>query len=159
MATNSAKGRNSFDANIGGQLIHFVNRNVTEYPTEAGGPNFDLVPVTQQKDIMLNAARMHAKQEYDRIMEIVKVLQKQAEDIKKRLDLTDQVHAAAYQMQLYPGQKYWLFRDLRKGGTALTLTGPNDWNTGIPENYEYLTQIQWLGDYTWMEVPGMKIRD
>ena len=80
------------------------------------------------------------------------VKQKQAEDIKKRLDLTDQVHAAEYQMQLYPGQKYWLFRDLKKGGTGLTLNGPMDWSTGIPEHYEYITQIQWLGDCTWREV-------
>jgi hypothetical protein len=122
------------------------------YPMEVGAPKFDLVPVTKQKDLMINAARMYAQQEYDRIMQLVDVLQKQAEDIKKRLDLTDQVHAAEYQMQLYPGQKYWLFRDLKKGGTGLTLNGPMDWSTGIPEHYEYITQIQWLGDCTWREV-------
>ncbi len=123
------------------------------YPMEVGAPKFELVPVTKQKDIMVNAARMHAQQEYDRIMELVRVLQKQAEDIKKRLDLTDQVHAAAYQMQLYPGGKYWLFKDSRKGGTGLTMTGPHDWSTGVPDNYEYIVQIQWLGDYTWQEIP------
>ena len=122
------------------------------YPMEVGAPKFDLVSVTKQKDLMVNAARMYAQQEYDRIMELVAVLQKQAEDIKKRLDLTDQVHAAEYQMQLYPGQKYWLFKDLKKGGTGLTLNGPKDWNTGVPEHYEYITQIQWLGDCTWREV-------
>jgi hypothetical protein len=76
------------------------------YPMEVGAPKFDLVPVTKKKDIMVNAARMHAQQEYDRIMELVNVLQKQAEELKWRLDLTDQVHAAVYQMELYPGQKY-----------------------------------------------------
>jgi hypothetical protein len=151
MATNSAKGRNSFDANIGGQLIHFVNRNVTEYPTEAGGPNFDLVPVTQQKDIMLNAARMHAKQEYDRIMELVTVLQKQAEEVKKRLDITDMVHGAKYDFRLYPGAFYWLVFDTDKKFTRLVMTGPTDWNTGPPKQYDYITRIQWLGDATWKE--------
>ena len=51
------------------------------YPMAIGAPKFDLVPVTKQKDIMVNAARMHAQQEYDRIMELVSVLQKQAEEI------------------------------------------------------------------------------
>lgn len=149
---NSAKGRTSFDANVGGQLINFINRNVSEYPTEAGGPKFDLVPVTKQKDIMLNAARMYAKQEYNRIMELVTVLQKQAADIQKRLDITDMVHGAKYEFTLYHGQKYWLVFDTRKQITRLAIMGPSDWSTGKPDEYEYICQIQWLGDHTWIEV-------
>jgi hypothetical protein len=60
--SNLAKGRDSFDATVGDSLIQFFNRNVTSYPTEAGGPKFDLVPVTKQKDIMVNVARLHAQQ-------------------------------------------------------------------------------------------------
>lgn len=108
---------------------------------------------------MVNAARMYAQQEYDRIMELVAVLQKQAADIKKRLDLTDQVHQAAYQMKLYPGQKYWLYNDLQKGGTALGKMGPHDWSTAAPAHYEYIVQIQWLGDYTWQEIAGTRLID
>ncbi len=120
-------------------------------------PKFDLVPVTEQKDIMINAARMHAQQEYDRIMELVTVLQRQAEDIKNRLDITDQVHAAEYQFQVYPGQLYWLAFDSKKDRTILTHLGPNDWNTGVPVNYRYIVQIKWLGDYTWLEMPGTRL--
>lgn len=120
-------------------------------------PKFDLVPVTEQKDIMVNAARMHAQQEYDRIMELVAVLQRQAEEIKNRLDITDQVHAAEYQFQVYPGQLYWLAFDSKKDRTILTHLGPNDWNTGVPVNYRYIVQIKWLGDYTWLEMPGTRL--
>ena len=100
---NSAKGRTSYDSDIDGVIVPFFNKNVTPYPTEAGGPKFDLIPVTQQKDHMVNAARMHAQQEYNRIMELVTVLQKQAEEIKRRLEITDWVHAAKYDFQLYHG--------------------------------------------------------
>jgi hypothetical protein len=151
--SNVAKGRVSFDAQVGDSLIPFFNRNVSEYPTEAGGPKFELIPVTQQKDLMVNAARMHAQQEYDRIMQLVAVLQKQAEDIKRRLDLTDQVHAAAYQFKLYPGQYYWLVYDTDIGGTRLCHNGPHDWCTGAPDSYNYIVRIQWLGDCTWREAP------
>ncbi len=81
------------------------------YPMEVGAPKFELIPVEKQKDLMVNAARMHAEQEYNRIMELVKVLQKQAEDVKLRLDITDQVHKAEYKFQVYHGQCYWLARD------------------------------------------------
>jgi len=120
-------------------------------------PKFDLVPVAEQKDIMVNAARMHAQQEYDRIMELVTVLQRQAEDIKTRLDITDQVRAAEYQFQVYPGQHYWLAYCSRKEKTILTRHGPEDWSTGAPDSYRYVVQIHWLGDYTWMEVPGTRL--
>ncbi len=150
--SNTAKGRDSFDVNTGNTLVHFFNRNVTPYPTEAGSVKFDLVPVESQKDLMVNAARMHAQQEYDRIMELVAVLQRQADDIKRRLDITDMVRAARYDFQTYHGQIYWLVQDTRLACTRLVHTGPSDWNTGIPPDYQYVCQVKWLGDYTWQEV-------
>ena len=150
--SNLAKGKDSFDAKIGDSLVAFFNKNVTPYPTEVGAPSFDLIPVSKQKDIMINHARMYAQQEYNRIMELVAVLQKQAASIKRRLEITDWVHAAKYQFQTYHGQIYWLAHDTRKGGTILTLHGPNDWSSSAPDWYDYICRIKWLGDYTWIEV-------
>jgi hypothetical protein len=152
LSSNLAKGRDSFDANIGNSVVAFVNRNVTPYPTEAGSVKFDLVPVQEQKDLMVNAARMHAQQEYDRIMELVAVLQKQADDIKLRLDITDQVRAAKYDFKTYHGQYYWLLADTKHNCTRLAHLGPADWSTAPPAEYQYICRVQWLGDYTWKQV-------
>jgi len=133
---NSANGVSSYDSTGTGSLIHFFNRNVTPYATESGGPKFDLVPVEKHKDIMLNVARLHDKQEYDIIMELIYVLHKQAEQIKHRLDLTDMVHAAVYNFQLANGNVYWLLYDHRKQFTRLSIHGPTDWSTGKQEEYE-----------------------
>jgi len=149
---NSAKGQESFDITVGNSLVSFFNRNVSNYPTEVGAPKFDLVPVTKQKDIMINVARLHASQEYDRIMELVGVLQKQAQQIQRRLQLTDMVHGAEYKFQLYHNQCYWLVWDHSKNLSRLTPLGPNDWTTGIPKDYENICRVKWLGDYTWIEV-------
>ena len=149
---NSAKGRTSFDVATGNTLVHFFNRNVTPYATESGGPKFDLVPVTKQKDLMINHARMYAQQEYDRIMELVAVLEKQAQQIKRRLDITDSVHAAEYQFQLAMGHCYWLVWDGRKQITRLVIMGPTEWSSGTPVDYEYITRVKYMGDHTWMEV-------
>lgn len=150
MNSNSAKGVNSYDSTSSGELISFLNKNVTPYPTDVGGPKFDLVPVTKQKDIMLNVARLHAQQEYDRIMELVSVLQKQANQIKRRLEITDAVHAAEYQFQVYHNQTYWLAVDTRKQKTVLLHHGPND--SLVTEWYEFIAKVKWLGDHTWMEI-------
>ena len=151
--SNIAKGANSYDADIGGELVAFFNKNITPYATEVGGPAFDLIPIQKQKDIMVNVARMHAEQEYNRIMDVVRVLQKQADEIKRRLYITDAVHAAEYQFQIYHGQTYWLCFDSNINRTRLVHQGPNDWTTGAPEKYQYITKVKWLGDYTWIEVP------
>lgn len=150
--SNLAKGRHSFDADISGSVVPFFNRNVTPYPTEAGGPKFDLIPVTKQKDIMINHARMYAQQEYDRIMELVAVLQKQADGIKRRLDVTDAVHAAEYQFQVVMGQCYWLVWDKRKEKTLLVHNGPNDWSSSAPDDYIYQIKVKYMGDHTWLEI-------
>ena len=150
--SNIAKGKDSYDAEIGGELVAFFNKNVTPYATEVGGPAFDLIPIEKQKDIMVNVARMHAEQEYNRIMDLVRVLQKQADDIKRRLYITDAVHAAEYQFQVYHGQSYWLCFDTKINRTRLTHQGPTDWTTGAPDQYQYIAKVKWLGDYTWQEV-------
>ena len=150
--SNSAKGRNSYDSTMGNTVVPFFNRNVTPYPTEAGGPKFDLVPVTQQKDIMINNARLYAQQEYDRIMELVAVLERQAGDIKRRLDMTDLVHSCTYDFQLSMGHVYWVVKDTRKNVTRLTAMSPTDWTSGVPVDYEYLIKVRYLGDHSWMEL-------
>lgn len=150
--SNVAKGANSYDATIDNSLVAFFNKNVTPYPTEVGGPAFDLIPIEKQKDIMINVARLHGQQEYNRIMELVAVLQKQAASIKRRLEITDAVHAAKYDFQTYHNQTYWLVFDTIKNFTRLCHMGPNDWSSGAPDHYQYLSKVRWLGDYTWIEV-------
>jgi len=149
---NSAKGRDSYDSTSTGALIPFLNRNVTPYATEAGSVKFEMVPVTKQKDLMINHARMFAQQEYDRIMELVAVLEKQAQQIKRRLEVTDAVHGAVYQFQPVMGNIYWLVWDTRKQHTILTQMGPNDWSSSAPEDYEYMAQVKYMGDHTWLEL-------
>lgn len=150
--SNLLKGRDSYDSTSTGALIPFLNRNVTPYATEAGGPKFEMVPVTKQKDLMINHARMYAQQEYDRIMELVAVLEKQAQDIKRRLDITDAVHAAVYQFSPVMGNVYWLVWDQRKQHTLLTSHGPDDWSSSAPKDYEYQAQVKYMGDHTWLEI-------
>lgn len=150
--SNVSKGQDSYDSQLGDSLVAFFNRNVTPYPTEVGGPAFDLIPVAKQKDIMINVARLHGQQEYQRIMELVNVLQKQAAGVKRRLEITDMVHSAIYDFQTSHGQIYWLCYDKNKKMTRLVTLGPNDWSTGSPDHWEYICRIKWLGDYSWIEV-------
>lgn len=128
-----------------------MKRHAIAYPMEVGAPKFDLVPVEKEKDQMINIARLGAQQEYDRIMEVVAVLQKQADAIKRRLDITDMVYNAKYNFKIIPGKIYYLIFNKRKGIMILSPMGPNDWSTGVPVDYDYKAKVVCLGDYSWME--------
>ena len=128
-----------------------TKRYALAYPMEVGAPKFDLVPIEKEKDQMINIARLSAEQEYNRIMEIVTVLQRQAEAIKKRLDITDMVYNAKYNFKVIPGKRYYLIFDKRKSIILLSPMGPNDWSSGIPVDYEYRARVICMGDYSWME--------
>lgn len=129
-----------------------MKRHAIAYPMEVGAPQFAPIAIREEKDIMRNIARMQAEQEYNRIMDIVAVLKKQADDIQRRLDITDMVHAAEYNFKVVPGRSYWLVKDKRKNITILAFTGPTEWSSGIPVDYEYIAEVRCLGDYSWVEV-------
>jgi hypothetical protein len=152
MKDNILDGRNSFDVTVGDISVPFFNRNISPYPTESGSVKFEMIPVTKQKDIMINNANLFAQQEYDRIMELVSVLQKQADQIKRRLDMTHLVHSCTYNFQLSMGHVYWVVRDKQKDVMILTGMSPEDWSSGVPLNYEYLIQVKYLGDHSWIEI-------
>jgi hypothetical protein len=50
------------------------------------------------------------------------------------------------------GNCYWLVWDTRKEKTLLVLTGPTEWSTGKPIDYEYVAKVKYMGDHTWMEI-------
>ena len=150
--SNLAKGRTSFDINVGGTLVPFFNKNSTPYPTDVSAPKFELLPVREKKDLMINSARMYAEQEYNRIMELVNVLQSQANQIKRRLDITDWVHSAEYNFNTTHGGYYWIAQDTNRNRTVLLIMGPRDWSTGAPEHFEYIARVKYMGDHTWIEV-------
>lgn len=150
MAKNSARGRNSKDLEVGDSLVAFINRNVSEYPTEVGSAFFAPVAVKEHKDIMLNVARANAEQEYQRIMSLVSVLQDQAEQLRRRLFITDLVHQAHYKFKPVVNSCYWLV-DV-DGKSILSSLGPDDWSSGCPNNYKYVCQVKFLGDFTWIEI-------
>ena len=124
-----------------------------EYPMEIGAPRFAPIDVLKQKDIMINAARANAQKEYDRIMENVAVLQKQAEALIRRLQITELVHSARYGFNPAINRTYWLFREKNKDFIGLTPIGPGEWILGsTPESYDYIAHVRFLGDQTWEEV-------
>lgn len=119
---------------------------------EVGAPKFELEPIQEKKDLALRSAKLHAQKEYERIMESVRVLQKQAEELKTRMGLTELVHRAAYSFEPTAGKSYWLVEDTQKNIIRLVVLGPQDWSCGPPYYYKYVAHLKCLGDNSWEPV-------
>jgi hypothetical protein len=147
--SNIAKGRHSKDATIGEIDVAFINHNVSEYPVTVGAASFAPVPVEKEKDISLNVAREHAKQEYERIMEMVRILQEQAKQLMDRVDATELVHSAEYSFITTHNRQYHIYFNTLHNKNVLGMIGPDDWYAGQPTHYNYITSVRKKGDSTW----------
>lgn len=148
--SNLLKGRNSFDANINGEVVAFINHNVSEYPVTVGSANFAPVLVEKEKDISLNIAKQHAKEEYDRIMEMVRILEEQAKQLVSRLDATELVHKTHCMFVPRHGKEYHIYFDEFNQRNSMGMIGPKDWNTGmVPEHLKFVASVRKKGDSTW----------
>jgi len=132
-----------------------ARHNNIAYPMEIGDQFFAPINIEKEKDLMLSLARMNATQEYERIMESVRVLKKQADELMRRVELTNLIHSAKFGFKPVPGKNYWLFRHTGTKFTAphigLGSMGPDDWSS-TPDEYEFIAQVKCLGDQTWQEV-------
>jgi hypothetical protein len=149
MPSNVMKGVNSRDAIIGEQLVPFINRSSSEYPVEVGSSFFAPVKVEDQKDISLNVAKEHAKQEYDRIMQMVEILQEQAKQLVSRLDATDLVHGTMFSFNPVYGKEYHIYLNTYLDKNQMSLIGPKNWSGNIPEHLTFVASVIKKGDSTW----------
>ena len=144
------KGRESKDAEIGDLPVAFINHNISEYPIAVGAPNFTPVAVEKEKDISLNVAKQHAKEEYDRIMEMVRILEAQAKALVSRLDATELMHKTHYMITPVYNRHYHIYFNTYQNRHVLAMLGKTEWCAGFPPGHlQYVATVFKKGDSTW----------
>lgn len=128
-----------------------MRRSSLPYPMELGSPSFFPVPVEKEKDIILNVGKIHAKQEYDRIMEQVEVLKKQADALMNRMAVSELMHNCHYMFKPIHGKTYYVYYDEYKKMNWLSLNHPKSWSA-LGEHHKYVMTVKLMGDSTWEEV-------
>jgi hypothetical protein len=129
-----------------------IEHHSKEYPMEVGAPVFAPVAVLEEKDRSLNVAKIHAKQEYERIMEQVDVLRKQAESLMRRLDVTHIVHATDCTFNPLFNTPYYIYHHIHKEKNVMMHMGPHEWSSGTPDHLQFVVAVRKKGDSTWEEV-------
>jgi hypothetical protein len=126
-------------------------RNSLPYPMELGSPSFSPIDVYKEKDIIYNAGKLHAKQEYDRIMEQVEVLKRQAESLEHRMRVSDMMYDINITFKPVHGKIYYVYLDTLKNKRWISMNHPDSWSAlGI--HHKFVIAVQLMGDSNWQEV-------
>lgn len=128
-----------------------IRRSNLPYPMELGSPSFFPIPVEKEKDILLNTSKLHAKQEYDRIMEQVEVLKKQADALVNRISISEMINQCVYLFKPVHGKIYYVYNNTFKNENWLSINSPNSW-IALGQEHEYVMTVKLMGDSTWEEV-------
>ena len=109
-------------------------------PTEEGAIKHQaLMAMEQQTDMQL-----------DQIRQQIELLAKQAQELRKRKELSLMIYNATLRFVPVIGQVYYLF-EKRDGSHALSLVSPKEWGgTGPFKQFEAAVKL--LADHTWIEV-------
>lgn len=126
-------------------------RSNLPYPMEIGSPAFAPIEIVKEKDIILNTGKLHAKQEYERIMEQVDVLKRQADKLINRMQVSELMHSCVYGIKPVHGKVYHVYYDSYKKFNTLSVNSQSSWSA-FPEHYTYIMSVKLMGDSTWEEV-------
>ena len=122
------------------------------YALDRGAPKFELIDVKSKKDQNYNLATQQAQKEFENLKQIADVINKQAQQIKERLEISELIYHAEYNFVPVAGGDYWLVKDTKKDILILCLLGPKDWSTDAPLSYNYIAEVKYLANGLWEKI-------
>jgi hypothetical protein len=109
-------------------------------PTEEGAIKHKaLLAMEQQTDMQL-----------DQIRQQIELLARQAQELRKRKELSLMIYEARLNFQPVIGQTYYLY-EKKDGSHLLSLVSPREWGGSGPFK-QFVSAVKLLADHTWMEI-------
>lgn len=123
--------------------------STSEYAVEKGGVAF---APTQEGAIKSRAFKVMDEQigmQMDNIMEQIKVLARQAEDLKDRRQISEMIYRAKMSFEPLVGDIYYLYETPK--GKVLSILSPEEFGDKklAEKGYSYFAKAKLLADCTW----------
>lgn len=95
-------------------------------------------------------AAMHeqSQMQLEKIYDQVKVLVKQAEEVKSRTEISEQIYMAEMKVKPLIGHHYHLY-EKEDESRVLSVISPGEWGTKLPFK-KHIASVKLLSDHTWM---------
>jgi hypothetical protein len=118
-----------------------------EYAHSVGG--FSVIPteVGAIKGRAMKAMQGQTQKQMDQIYEQMKLLAKQVNELKDRVEVSNLIYDAEISFQPVIGEVYHLY-EKTDGKQVLSLVSPEEWGDKIPFK-KYIAKVTLLADHTW----------
>jgi hypothetical protein len=100
----------------------------------------------------LTAMEEQTQMQLDQIREQIELLARQAQEIRKRKELSLMIYEAKLSFKPQIGHTYHLYQK-RDGSHILSLVAPAEWGGAGPFE-QFISSVKLLADHTWMEMPA-----
>lgn len=131
--------------------IYYKQLSVLPYASSVGSvavrPTEEGVIKHKALQAMEEQTNMHLNQ----IKEQIELLARQAQEIRKRRELSMMVYDAKLSFQPVIGQTYYLYQK-RDDSLLLSLVAPKEWG-GTGPFKQFISAVKLLADHTWTEIP------
>jgi hypothetical protein len=130
--------------------IYHKQLSVLPYASSAGSV---VVRPTEEgiiKHKALQAMEEQTNMQLDQIKQQIELLARQAQEIRKRRELSMMIYEAKLSFQPVIGQTYHLYQK-RDDSYMVSLISPKEWGGSGPFK-QYISSVKLLADHTWVEI-------
>lgn len=130
--------------------IYHKQLSVLPYASSVSGVTIRPTKEGVIKHKALSAMEDQTNMQLDQIRQQIELLAKQAQDIRKRKELSMMIYDARLSFKPQIGHIYHLY-EKNDGNHLLSLVGPNEWGQSGPFK-QFISSVKLLADHTWVEI-------
>jgi hypothetical protein len=144
------KGKDTKQQPFSNIEIYHKQLSVLPYASSVGSVAIRPTKEGVIKHKALSAMEEQTNMQLDQIKQQIELLARQAQEIRKRKELSLMIYEASLRFKPQIGHVYHLYE--KKDGThMLSLVGPNEWGGAGPFK-QFVSTVRLLADHTWVEV-------
>ncbi|HCT23763.1 MAG TPA: DUF2452 domain-containing protein [Chitinophagaceae bacterium] len=130
--------------------IYHKQLSVLPYASSVGSVAIRPTKEGMIKHKALTAMEEQTNMQLDQIRQQIELLAKQAQEIRKRKELSLMIYEATLRFKPQIGHTYHLY-EKHDGTHMLSLVAPNEWGGAGPFK-QFIATVQLLADHTWKEI-------
>lgn len=125
-----------------------------EYAHTIGGVVIKPEDQGKLKSRALSAMREQTNRQLAQIQKQAELLAQQAQQLRKRVDLSEKIYLADMSFEPFIGHIYHLYK--KEDRYKLMIIGPTEWGRSRKEILEYIGSVKLLSDHTWEVIEDME---
>ncbi|CAN5561304.1 DUF2452 domain-containing protein [soil metagenome] len=124
-----------------------LNPGLIPFAHHIGGVVIKAEDQGKVKGRAMAAMKEQAEKQMNQLYRQMQILAEQANEIKKRVEVSHRIYNSHISFEPLIGQTYYLY-EKESGEDILSIIGPDEWGKKIPFK-AYLAEVKLLSDHTW----------